>query len=535
MKACEEKKQPKVLAFFSCYNHEKYVAEAIESVLNQTYRNIELFIVNDGSTDNSAKIIESYRKDERVKFVNLSVNTAAAGAFRIIDEYIRASDAEYIAGMASDDKWKLNKLEKQIAFMEKNTSYKACFTWDELIFEEGADTRTLKEGYSHWPPRDRFKSLEQLIMEGNFYNGVSVVMRRNAYVENGGYNWAYRNLQDYDYWVRFHMHYPVYIIEEKLTYYRKHATNLSTTPVTFMRDRNETFAICMKYMEEIDDKIFKKIFFKDFAYYDSCTHLEILAEKIAMLMRHNSQVHKQVAFCLYMDNGRNNALTELLKEKYELDTYMFHKLTGSYGMEYLLVDYTPDVAYEYSELNVLLDFIDNVKRNERDMYAVKYDALRQLLHMDWKLNKNINTFLKIRDVVWKYRDMLIDDTKKMLIIAEEYVEKYQDMGMPTDTFDYIAVLPRKDRMFIDGLFTEPTIETEKERVYLYDGQEHRIQYLWEIQKDDVGEIVLWGCCNEEYPIMDIMENVTLATKLEYYPAENDNVSKWNVQYLVRKI
>lgn len=419
MKACEQKKQPKVLTFFSCYNHEKYVAEAIESVLNQTYGNLELFIVNDGSTDNSAKIIESYMKDERVKFVNLPVNTSAAGAYKIIDEYIKASDAEYIAGMSSDDKWKLDKLEKQIAFMEKNTSYQACFTWDELIFEEGADTQSLKEGYSHWPPRDRFKSVEHLVMVGNFYNASSFVMRRNAYVESGGYNWAYRNLQDYDYWIRFHMRYPVYIIEEPLTYYRKHTTNLSTTPVTVMRDRNEALAICMKYMEEIDDDTFKKIFFKDFTYYDSCTHTEILAEKIVMLMRHRSQVNKQVAFCLYMNNGWDNSLMELLKEKYELDTFLFHNLTAAYGMEFLFVVNKPDVAYEYNELNVLLDFVDNANRNESDMYAVKYDSLKKLMFTDWQLNENIGTFLKIRDIVWKYQDMLINHTKKMLVIAEE--------------------------------------------------------------------------------------------------------------------
>ncbi len=102
-----------------CYNGEKYINETIESVLKQTYPNFEMIIVDDGSKDNSVKIINRYQeKDERIKL--LRQKNAGSAAAR--NNGIRHANGRYIALLDADDVWLANFLEEQIDFMrEKNT------------------------------------------------------------------------------------------------------------------------------------------------------------------------------------------------------------------------------------------------------------------------------------------------------------------------------------------------------------------------------------------------------------------------------
>ena len=99
------------------YNASKFVAETIKSVLNQTYENWELIIVDDCSTDDSVAIIENFSKsDVRIKLINLTVNSGPAIAR---NKAIELSKGAYIAFLDSDDRWQPNKLEIQLRFMQK--------------------------------------------------------------------------------------------------------------------------------------------------------------------------------------------------------------------------------------------------------------------------------------------------------------------------------------------------------------------------------------------------------------------------------
>ena len=104
-------KQSKVAIYMSCYNHEKYVTDAVNSILNQTYPNLELYMVNDSSTDETGKILEQFR-DERIHYFDFKENTKFAGASAFLQKLIKNSDADYVACMASDDMWREDKLEK---------------------------------------------------------------------------------------------------------------------------------------------------------------------------------------------------------------------------------------------------------------------------------------------------------------------------------------------------------------------------------------------------------------------------------------
>ena len=114
------------------YNCAKFIGATIESVLNQTYQNFEMIIVDDASKDNTEEVVKSF-KDKRIKYIRLSKNSGPAVARnRAMEE----AKGKYMAFLDSDDLWKREKLENQINFIKKN-KYKIICSDYEQIDEEG--------------------------------------------------------------------------------------------------------------------------------------------------------------------------------------------------------------------------------------------------------------------------------------------------------------------------------------------------------------------------------------------------------------
>lgn len=117
--------RPLVSIGLAVYNGEKFVSRAIESVINQTFNNWELIIVNDGSTDSTHSIIKSFN-DPRITIINLKRNQGVANAR---NKYIQATSGKYLAIIDADDQWLENKLATQIDFLEKHPDYAICGTY----------------------------------------------------------------------------------------------------------------------------------------------------------------------------------------------------------------------------------------------------------------------------------------------------------------------------------------------------------------------------------------------------------------------
>ena len=112
------RKSPRVSVLMPAYNVEKYIGEAIESVLNQTLDDFEFIIVNDGSTDNTAKIVEQYAaQDKRIRFINHKKNR---GIVETRNELLDCADGEYAAFCDSDDISLPERLRVQVDFLDKN-------------------------------------------------------------------------------------------------------------------------------------------------------------------------------------------------------------------------------------------------------------------------------------------------------------------------------------------------------------------------------------------------------------------------------
>lgn len=235
------------------YNHEKFIGKAIESVLNQTYENFELIIMDDNSTDNSKKVINSYNDSRIVKYFS----TENKGAVETLNHLIDLANGEYIALLNSDDYWDLTKLEKQYRYLEENKKVAVCFTWADFVDEKGKtiyDKEEMLLDLFRKKNRSNIAWFRYFFENGNCLCHPSMMIRKEIYNEIGKYNNAFRQLPDFDMWIRIIKEYDIHILEENLTHFRilkEKAKNAS-----FMSEKNKN-VMCYEIF------IIKGNFFKD--------------------------------------------------------------------------------------------------------------------------------------------------------------------------------------------------------------------------------------------------------------------------------
>lgn len=198
------------------YNAERYVGEAIESILNQTFRDFKFLIIDDGSTDRSCEIIRAYSlEDHRIELV---INESNMGITKTLNKGLSMIDTPYIARMDSDDISLPHRFEKQLDIMENNSDIDVCGTWFEF-FENNS-------GMVMHPERDEDIKLALL-----FYCslGHPTVMLRNETLKrnNFEYSTCAKDAEDYDLWVRMATTSTFYNIQESLLRYRVHGDNIS--------------------------------------------------------------------------------------------------------------------------------------------------------------------------------------------------------------------------------------------------------------------------------------------------------------------
>ena len=124
---------PLVSVVMPVYNGEKYLKEAIDSVLSQSYQNIELVIVNDGSTDSGSQIVKKYT-DPRIRFVE---NESNSGIVYSRNKGLESATGKYVATLDSDDIALPDRIEKQVLFLENNSEYGMCGTFFSTIDSAG--------------------------------------------------------------------------------------------------------------------------------------------------------------------------------------------------------------------------------------------------------------------------------------------------------------------------------------------------------------------------------------------------------------
>jgi glycosyltransferase involved in cell wall biosynthesis len=215
---------PLVSVIMSSYQYDRYIAEAIDSVLNQTIRDLELIIVDDGSTDRSHQIIQSYtEKDSRVTPIFNGVNMGIA---RTMNTGIDAAEGKFIAFISSDDIWFPRKLEFQLKVL-KNDEDLVVWTEGVIIDVQGKPTGETFTQIHGSESRIKSGDIFNELLKGNFIFGSSRILKRSN-LDGIRWNENLKYLNDYQFAVDLARKYRFYFIPEPLTMYRIHGKNTVT-------------------------------------------------------------------------------------------------------------------------------------------------------------------------------------------------------------------------------------------------------------------------------------------------------------------
>ncbi|MBR7001233.1 MAG: glycosyltransferase family 2 protein [Neisseriaceae bacterium] len=216
----------KVSVIIPCYNHAQYIGETIDSVLNQTYENIEIIVVNDASQDNSREVIQQFvDKYPQIVFIDEKENI---GVIEVRNKAIAIAQGNYILPLDADDKIHPIYIEKAVNILQNNPKIgvvyaKACF------FGEKEELWEL----------EKFNKDNML-----FHNYVyaTALFRKEDFLRVGGYNKNMRGgYEDWDLWLSFIEHnFDFYQIDEVLFYYRKHGESRNTGAIEKEEDLYKT-------------------------------------------------------------------------------------------------------------------------------------------------------------------------------------------------------------------------------------------------------------------------------------------------------
>jgi glycosyltransferase involved in cell wall biosynthesis len=209
----------KVSIVMSSYNHEKFVEKAVVSAITQTYQNIELIVIDDGSTDGSVAILKALQEKYNfylecrenhglVKTLNYALKNLVTG--------------KYVCILDSDDYFREDKIEKQVKVLEANPQCGLCYNplyyidTNNNIISDKIDPKNRRTGYIF----EEFFRGDAHIPDGGVLIPLKVFQEINYYDEDVA-------LEDYQLWFKILSKYPVCYINEHLTYYRTHETNVS--------------------------------------------------------------------------------------------------------------------------------------------------------------------------------------------------------------------------------------------------------------------------------------------------------------------
>lgn len=171
-------KNPKVSIVIPIYNAEKYIAEAIEGLLNQTFKDFELILVNDCSTDNTSEILKEYaQRDKRIKIINNEKNLRVSAA---ANRGIKEAKGEYIVKQDSDDWSYPDRIEKQVKYMDAHP---------KVVLSSGnmeiCDENMKVKNRTHFPTTH--KEIMNVLLQFNPMVHSAMIYRRETFLEVGGY------------------------------------------------------------------------------------------------------------------------------------------------------------------------------------------------------------------------------------------------------------------------------------------------------------------------------------------------------------
>lgn len=224
--------RPLVSICLLTYMHKKYIADCLVSLINQTYSNIELLILDDASTDSTMDIIRSYEQAMNERFVRVFIKHNEINSGNIaanLNVLLRQAQGQYIKTFAGDDMMLPELIEETVACLEENKQFIMCCANAYIVNDQYRPGSKRYQGTweDWWPERpwlqeDKFKKL----LEGNYVCAPSSLIRAEAYDKYGLYDETI-SVEDYEFWLRLFYKEDFGYLDRPLVYYRRAATSVT--------------------------------------------------------------------------------------------------------------------------------------------------------------------------------------------------------------------------------------------------------------------------------------------------------------------
>ena len=221
--------RPLVSVIIPVFNGTNYLADAVESVLEQTYENVELLVVDDGSTNGTWELIQSF--DDRVR----GIHKKNGGVATALNRGIEAANGSYIAWLSHDDLFLPNKLQLQVAYLEEIAEACACYTDFRVIDSHGMTLRDVVT-----PSLSRAE-LRRHLFGHMFINGSTMLIDRECFDRLGGFREDLKTTQDAEMWFRILDHWEIGRVPEILGLQRTHPGQGSQETGPHIAEKQTTF------------------------------------------------------------------------------------------------------------------------------------------------------------------------------------------------------------------------------------------------------------------------------------------------------
>lgn len=219
-------KNPVVTVLMPVYNSERFLGQAIESILNQTFYDFEFLIIDDGSTDNSNKIIKHYAsKDPRIKLLE---NTTNSGIVKSLNTGLQVARGEFIARMDSDDISFPNRLARQLNYLQVHSNIGVLGCAARIIDEDGIPHQTIR-----FPTDPGVINWSLCFMDPIIH--PSVMMRKDIIIKHDGYSSDLLHSEDFELWQRLCWNTDLSNLREILFYLRRYDTNITKIHLNIQR------------------------------------------------------------------------------------------------------------------------------------------------------------------------------------------------------------------------------------------------------------------------------------------------------------
>ncbi|MBM2822231.1 MAG: hypothetical protein HW413_977 [Thermoleophilia bacterium] len=244
-------REPLVSVVVPVFNGEEYLAESLESILGQTYDNLEVVVMDDASTDRAPEILRLYaERDPRVRYERQTKNR---GIFGNINDGIALARGDYVAIHHSDDVYDREILAVEVAYLDRHPDIGAVFCTDIFIDRSGTEFGRLE-----LPPEIRAAEvlsyadvLNAILRHQNvFIRGGTSLIRRAVYDEVGRFDDRYALRADLDMWLRISRRFPIAILDRPLVRYRTHAENASVRYARFRTEPELWFSVVDRALAE---------------------------------------------------------------------------------------------------------------------------------------------------------------------------------------------------------------------------------------------------------------------------------------------